>query len=284
MSVEEMVEADTSTPDDVLVSDDEQSAVESSEEKESLFSPLAEQENQVEQPEVQDSYEVVVDGERLNVSLDELRNGYQRQADYTRGKQELAELRAEADQALTLMKALQDKPMETVQKLWEAVRRGDAPLPEPSAQSRDLPKTTANEDIDAIVQRKLEEALSSDPRIKAIEEEKQYEQVMATFNDIEKDYEVELSEADMEFVLNKAVEWGISDLEAVFAKLWHQREKIGKARENVAANSSSSGYGGQHQIPTNKPERFGTWRDAMNATLAEEGMGKADLERAISNL
>ena len=43
--------------------------------------------------ETPSSYTVKVDGEEFEVSLDELRNGYQRQADYTRKSQSLAEQR-----------------------------------------------------------------------------------------------------------------------------------------------------------------------------------------------
>jgi len=43
--------------------------------------------------ETSPSYTVKVDGEEFEVTLDELRNGYQRQADYTRKAQSLAEQR-----------------------------------------------------------------------------------------------------------------------------------------------------------------------------------------------
>jgi hypothetical protein len=42
-------------------------------------------------------YTIKVDGEELEVSIDELRNGYQRQADYTRKSQALAEQRKETE-------------------------------------------------------------------------------------------------------------------------------------------------------------------------------------------
>ena len=45
------------------------------------------------QTETPASYSVKIDGEEVEVSLDELRNGYQRQADYTRKSQSLAEQR-----------------------------------------------------------------------------------------------------------------------------------------------------------------------------------------------
>lgn len=52
-------------------------------------------EYEVEEPEAQTdtSYTVKIDGEEFEVTLDELRNGYQRQADYTRKSQSLAEQR-----------------------------------------------------------------------------------------------------------------------------------------------------------------------------------------------
>ena len=50
-----------------------------------------------ETPEVDPAYRVKVDGEEFEVSLDELRNGYQRQSDYTRKSQALAEQRKTFD-------------------------------------------------------------------------------------------------------------------------------------------------------------------------------------------
>ena len=47
----------------------------------------------VETPEVEPAYRVKVDGEEFEVSLDEIRDGYQRQSDYTRKSQSLAEQR-----------------------------------------------------------------------------------------------------------------------------------------------------------------------------------------------
>jgi len=55
----------------------------------------AEEEEEAEQ----DTFTVVIDGEDVAVSRDELLNGYQRQADYTRKTQELANQRKQADEA-----------------------------------------------------------------------------------------------------------------------------------------------------------------------------------------
>lgn len=62
---------------------------------------------------------VKVDGRDLNVSLEELRNGYMRQADYTRKTQEAATLRSAAEWAQQFQEALQTDPQGTIQFLAE---------------------------------------------------------------------------------------------------------------------------------------------------------------------
>jgi hypothetical protein len=56
--------------------------------------------NQEEEGETPDTYTIRVDGKDVEVTLDELKNGYSRQADYTRKSQVLAEQRQRADHEL----------------------------------------------------------------------------------------------------------------------------------------------------------------------------------------
>jgi len=68
--------------------------------------------------EVADRYvRVKVDGQDLEVPLNEALQGYSRTADYTRKTQELAAQRAQAEYALTLQRALQARPVETLRLL-----------------------------------------------------------------------------------------------------------------------------------------------------------------------
>ena len=60
---------------------------------------------------------VKVDGEEVEVPLKEALEGYQRQADYTRGKQSLAEQRREAEEAIQVYQAMQSNPGLTIQVL-----------------------------------------------------------------------------------------------------------------------------------------------------------------------
>jgi hypothetical protein len=93
------------TPVDEEVVEETQEAEEVEEE-----APESEEEGQAEEEteeEVEEEFEVVaeedlkytikVDGEELEVGIDELKNGYQRQADYTRKSQALAEQRKETE-------------------------------------------------------------------------------------------------------------------------------------------------------------------------------------------
>ena len=77
----ESVEAQTENPDGLTVDD------------------LVE-DNQAEETQEPVAYTVKIDGKDVEVSLDELRAGYSRQADYTRKSQVLAEQRRKADEEL----------------------------------------------------------------------------------------------------------------------------------------------------------------------------------------
>jgi len=60
---------------------------------------------------------LTVDGEEIEVPLSEALSGYQRQADYTRKTQELAEQRRQVQFAAALQEALQNDPASTVELL-----------------------------------------------------------------------------------------------------------------------------------------------------------------------
>ena len=67
-----------------------------------------------------DLHTVKVDGEEQQVSLDELRNGYQRQADYTRKTQELASERERLAQGEAIVQALEADPVGAIDALTNA--------------------------------------------------------------------------------------------------------------------------------------------------------------------
>ena len=66
------------------------------------------------------SYVVKIDGEEQMVSLEELQNGYQRQADYTRKTQELASERERLAQGEAIVQALEADPQGAISALSDA--------------------------------------------------------------------------------------------------------------------------------------------------------------------
>ena len=82
-----------------------------------------------------DTYAVKVDGEEQEVSLDELRDGYQRQSDYTRKTQELASERKRLQQAEAIVAALESDPAGTLTALGDAFGVGNQPIPDGSYDS-----------------------------------------------------------------------------------------------------------------------------------------------------
>tara|TARA_R100001132_G_scaffold477_1_gene708 strand:- start:187 stop:726 length:540 start_codon:yes stop_codon:yes gene_type:complete len=69
---------------------------------------------------VSDGYTIKVDGVEEQVSLDELRDGYQRQSDYTRKTQELASERGRLQQAEAIVNSLEADPAGTLEALGNA--------------------------------------------------------------------------------------------------------------------------------------------------------------------
>jgi hypothetical protein len=67
-----------------------------------------------------DAYTVKVDGSEEQVSLEELRDGYQRQSDYTRKTQELASERKRLEQAEAIVSSLESDPEGTLLALGDA--------------------------------------------------------------------------------------------------------------------------------------------------------------------
>jgi len=107
-SQEQTASEETDTPVDEEVVEETEEAEEVEEEAPELEEEGQAEEETEEEVAEEEEYEVVaeedlkytvkVDGEELEVGIDELKNGYQRQADYTRKSQALAEQRKETEQ------------------------------------------------------------------------------------------------------------------------------------------------------------------------------------------
>ncbi len=274
--------SDTADSGETVISSDsgsgsaegEQSAVENTEST-SLFEGMDSGGTGNEQSQIADSSLVSVDGKQVSVS--DLRDGYMRQADYTRKTQELAEKEREAEKALVLYQVLQDKPQETVRALWQRVSQGQEPTQETAP-------TSTPTDIDALVERQVQEKLNADPRLQALDQERALRQVDVTFEKINKLYDIKLSDEDKVYVLQKAQDAGTPDLELVFGGVWQHKQMLDKQRQNVAESATSSSQHPEASADKPEPEYFDSFRAAMDDTLREEGLSDSQMSTIVSQL
>ncbi len=247
----------------------EQPAVET-EASDGLFDVLADTE---EQPEG-DSFSVLVNGQATDVTKDELVSGYMRQADYTQKTQELANLGREADKALTLMKLLEEQPVETVRKLYQTINSG-APVASMVDANVTIPSSnpqTAPTDVNALVDARVAELLASDPNLVSIQRSQALTQVNEVFAEIEEMYNVTLSDSDKEQTLLAAQRYDTDDIKFVFGGLMNQaaQQKEALANAKQAAPAAPTSAEPVTETPAGE-KKYDSFRSAIEATLAEQG-------------
>lgn len=176
------------------------------------------------------------------VSLQELKDGYLRQDDYTRKTQETARTREEYDQAIRLYEAL------TGENAMSAVRRlaVDAGLiqegQEPIAEAELSPLRTA-EQVEAEIQRRVEQAVSQDPRVLKAQEVEVRQWMEDSFSALEEKYEVTLGPKSRRAILQRAQKAGTNDLDLVFNSLMAQKQKRAAAADELKAAAPSRSTG-----------------------------------------
>ena len=142
-----------------------------------------------------------VDGEEVQVPLQEALAGYQRQADYTRKTQELSEQRKQVEFAATLAQSLQEDPAGTLQALQQHYGVGTvAAIPEEEEWLDPAEKQM----------RQLEQ------RIAAFEQSKAMDELTKTIDKLQSKYGEDFNPDE---VVAKAMASGSTDLEAIFKQI-----------------------------------------------------------------
>ena len=239
----------------------EQPAVETGEE-DGVFSVLF-PEPEDNQPQVGELHKVKVNGEVLQVSYQELVDGYQRNADYTQGKQEQAEFKKKYANAITLWDALEADYVGTVRAMMSRA----------NVQGNVTPKATpdADTDIEALVERKLQEKLSSDPRIQAFEQQQSLAEMEVIFGAIQKEFDVSLSMTDKQAIMERAQAEGNYDLRYITWKMLQEVERLNAERRNLELVSTIKGRPSvEDDDRTAQPTYFNSPSAAWQAALAEE--------------
>ena len=191
------------------------------------------------------TYAVKVDGEETQVTLEELQQGYQRQADYTRKTQEVAAERERLQQAEAIVSALENDPSGTLQTLARSF----------NVDTFDQPQT--NEDgyeLDA-TEKKLVEL---ENKLAKQEQAQRVQQVEREVDTLQEKY----GEFDRKELLNHALKHGISNLEAAYThmrfnevkstadKLTQEQEITNKKREAAVVAPGGSTQSGTTPEPT----------------------------------
>jgi hypothetical protein len=105
------------------VVEEETEEVEASEETEEYEEVVEEEEEDPEEEEELSYFTVKVDGEELEVTLDELQSGYQRQGDYTKKTQALAEQRKSYEERTAELEGLRENYLEQATLANELLNR-----------------------------------------------------------------------------------------------------------------------------------------------------------------
>ena len=202
--------------------------------------------------------EVDVDGSPVKVS--DLRDGYLRQADYTRKTQTLAEERKrfETEQAVAadLMSRLRDDPAGTIAAL--AVEVG---LIDPSTVRADLianvnaaravPK---REDVEADIERRIAEAVDNDPRVQAAMEREMLASIESDFSALEDQYGVKLNGGDRTLVMQRAVDLNTPNLNLAFLSLRDEAERRRTQSGSLKSTATSRPQTGDGDASVDTPQ------------------------------
>jgi len=189
------------------------------------------------------------------VTVQELRDGYLRQADYTRKTQNIAEQRKYTGKAEDFFKAFTDDPAGFSHSLAVQaglVAEGDAPVR--AVPSAHIPST---EEIDAQVEELVKARIEEDPRVKSAAMRDAEAQIGDEFDRLEGVFNIPLSDDLRKNLVQEAYKTGASDLEGLVAKrlvLAQQRQsRAGAASHAATSRPGSVPAGSTQEVDTTKP-------------------------------
>lgn len=216
---------------------------------------------------------VKMDGEELQVPLSEALAGYQRQADYTRKTQELAEQRNQMQYAATIQTALERDPEATIDLLARHYNISRSQAANVAAEVDDY------ESLDPQEQKMRE----LDKRVASFEDYQSQQEVERNIKDLQNRY----SDFNVSEVVQTALRVGSTDLEGTYKQLMFDKmsaqqniEKQAKAKQQQteksvvdAKRSASVVSGGSNPASTTNEsvEAITSVRDAWAAAKRQLG-------------
>lgn len=166
-------------------------------------------------------HDVVVDGETHSISLEELKSGYQRQADYTRKTQELSRERERLAQGEAIVQALESDPEGAINALGDAfgVSLGNQNTDTSYDDVEDLDPEEAR-------LRKLEANLEEHNR--AMRQQNLHKEV----NELREKYNHDFNEHEL---FNHALKHNIGNLEAAYTHMNYENKQADNLNADIVA-------------------------------------------------
>ena len=218
--------------------------------------------------------EVEIEGFDDPKSVKDLRDGYLRQADYTRKTQALAEERKTFDgefaAAKKLYEALASDPAGTVAYLAEQsglVEAGTLGEKVAKLQGTWEPPLTG-EALDAESEKRVEQRLAEHPSVVEAAQTNMVAQIDRDFAAIETKNKVTLSPKTRDRILKRAVEAGTSSLDLVYTAMSAELDQKRRQREDAKATATTR-PGPRDTTDSDKPAEINSVEEALDAAIAE---------------
>lgn len=240
----------------------------------SVFAELPEETAAPAQTGVDLDTPIVVPGIDRPVPIAELRDGYLRQADYTKKTQALAaERKAFAEQsegALKLLENLRADPAGTAAYL--AVKTGVVTEEQVAGKVRQMqgawkPPPTP-EEVEAEVERRVAERVQQHPQVIEATAQAIQQRVNDDFSRIEQKHQIKLTGKDRMAVLQRAVKAGTGDLDLVVQGMLRQLEQTRQAREQARG---AAGVRPSVRPSSDAPAKVASVEDAFALALSQLG-------------
>lgn len=207
------------------------------------------------------------------VPLSEMRDGYLRQADYTRKTQALAAERKafeeENAEAIKLFRHLVDDPAGTAAFL--AVQTGVVDEGAVAGKVRNLQAAwkppPSREEIEAEVEKRVQAAVAQHPVVLEAQQQALIASIERDFSRIEQKHGIRLTDRDKEAILKRAIDSGTPDLELVTESMLRRLDKVRQDRES--AREAATPRPGVRPPSSDSPAEVKSIEDAFALALAE---------------
>lgn len=207
---------------------------------------------------------VKVDGEELRIPIAEAVNGYQRHADYTRKTQEVKQLRDEVGWGAALKAALDQDPLGTIQLLaanYNVPLGQQTPTADPWASDDDGWSSDPSD----------KRVAALEARLMQLEQERQTQELRQTISSLQARFE----DFNAQEVVARAMQLGVSDLEAVYKMMAFDRVADKAAKAAAAAAQAQ-----QRKATTTAAKR----EASVVSGGASSGRGAGDVTGPISSV